>query len=132
MEASSATGAVHRPGRGRVFDSIVDAVGDNADCAFAQIAAGQRRAGDHSRQAGIFQSCGEREGPHRGGDDHRDGEGGIVNAETVLIEPTSGKPGLRFAFVASLARLSAEARDAGLECRSSGARCWRSWAQRSC
>src|SRR5258708_5719238 len=28
MEASSATGAVHRPGRGRVFDSIVDAVGD--------------------------------------------------------------------------------------------------------
>ena len=28
MDASSATGAVHRPGRGRVFDSIVDAIGD--------------------------------------------------------------------------------------------------------
>src|SRR5580704_3759097 len=28
MDASSATSAVHRPGRGRVFDSIVDAVGD--------------------------------------------------------------------------------------------------------
>ena len=28
MDASSTTGAVHRPGRGRVFDSIVDAIGD--------------------------------------------------------------------------------------------------------
>ena len=28
MEASSATSAVQRPGRGRVFDSIVDAIGD--------------------------------------------------------------------------------------------------------
>ena len=28
MDASSAPSAVHRPGRGRVFDSIVDAIGD--------------------------------------------------------------------------------------------------------
>ena len=28
MDASSATSAVHRPGRGRVFDTIVDAIGD--------------------------------------------------------------------------------------------------------
>src|SRR5258708_21390191 len=28
MDASSVTSAVHRPGRGRVFDSIVDAIGD--------------------------------------------------------------------------------------------------------
>src|SRR6266480_664224 len=28
MDASSSTGAMHRPGRGRVFDSIVDAIGD--------------------------------------------------------------------------------------------------------
>ena len=28
MNASSTPGAVHRPGRGRVFDSIVDAAGD--------------------------------------------------------------------------------------------------------
>ena len=28
MDAPSTTSAVHRPGRGRVFDSIVDAVGD--------------------------------------------------------------------------------------------------------
>ena len=28
MNASSATSAVHRPGRGRVFESIVDAIGD--------------------------------------------------------------------------------------------------------
>ena len=28
MDAPSAASAVHRPGRGRVFDSIVDAVGD--------------------------------------------------------------------------------------------------------
>ena len=28
MDVSSATSALHRPGRGRVFDSIVDAIGD--------------------------------------------------------------------------------------------------------
>src|ERR1700719_1279826 len=28
MDASSATSAAHRPGRGRVFDSIVEAIGD--------------------------------------------------------------------------------------------------------
>ena len=28
MDASSPTGAVHRAGRGRIFDSIVDAIGD--------------------------------------------------------------------------------------------------------
>ena len=28
MDASQATGALHSPGRGRVFDSIVDAIGD--------------------------------------------------------------------------------------------------------
>ena len=28
MNASAAAGAVHRPGRGRVFDSIVAAIGD--------------------------------------------------------------------------------------------------------
>ena len=28
MNAPSATNAMHRPGRGRVFDSIVEAVGD--------------------------------------------------------------------------------------------------------
>jgi cysteine synthase A len=28
MDASSTPGAVHRPGRGRIFDSIVDAAGD--------------------------------------------------------------------------------------------------------
>ncbi len=28
MDASRATGAAHRPGRGRVFDGIVDAIGD--------------------------------------------------------------------------------------------------------
>ena len=28
MDASSAANAMHRPGRGRVFDSIVEAIGD--------------------------------------------------------------------------------------------------------
>ena len=28
MDASSVTNVMHRPGRGRVFDSIVDAIGD--------------------------------------------------------------------------------------------------------
>jgi cysteine synthase len=31
MDASSATTAAHRPGRGRVFDSIVDTVGDSPE-----------------------------------------------------------------------------------------------------
>ena len=56
MDASSATSAVHRPGRGRVFDSIVDAIGDTPIVRLRNLPQAQGVACDHSRQAGIFQS----------------------------------------------------------------------------
>ncbi len=40
MDASSAASAVHRPGRGRVFDSIVDAIGDTPIVRLRKSAAG--------------------------------------------------------------------------------------------
>ena len=40
MDASSATSAVQRPGRGRVFDSIVDAIGDTPIVRLRKLPAG--------------------------------------------------------------------------------------------
>ena len=66
MDAPSATSAVHRPGRGRVFDrsSMRSAIRRSSGCANCRSSTGPR---DHSGQAGIFQPGGEREGPHRRG-----------------------------------------------------------------
>ena len=75
MDAPSPTSAVHRPGRGRVFDCIVDAVGDTPIVRLRKLPQAHGRKRHHPGQAGIFQSRGQREGPHRRGDDHRDGEG---------------------------------------------------------
>jgi len=77
--------------------------------------------------SGIFQSCGEREGPHRGGDDHRDGEGGIDQRRDRADRADLGQYRIGARLRCSLARLSAEARDAGLDVDRAAPRCWRSW-----
>src|SRR6201994_4849549 len=104
MDASSAKGAVsaaHPPGRGRVFDSIVDAIGDTP------IVRLRKLPQLHGVQATILAKL-EYFNPAAS---VKDGIGasmiiamekaGIINADTVLIEPTSGNTGIALAFVAA-------------------------------
>src|SRR5437899_321132 len=91
----------HRPGRGRVFDSITDAIGDTPLVRL-------RRLPDmHKVKATILAKL-EYLNPAASVKD-RIGvamveameNAGIINADTVLIEPTSGNTGIALAFVAA-------------------------------
>ena len=70
---------------------------------------------DHSRQAGIFQPGRQREGPHRRRDDHRDGEGRRDQRRYRSDRTDFGQYRDRARVRRCLARLSAEAGDAGID-----------------
>ena len=101
MDASSATSAVHRPGRGRVFDSIVDAIGDTP------IVRLRKLPQVHGVNATILAKL-EYFNPAASVKDRIGAamiiameKAGLINADTVLIEPTSGNTGIALAFVAA-------------------------------
>src|SRR5215212_5451194 len=101
MDAPSPTSAVHRPGRGRVYDSVVDAVGDTP------IVALRRLPKVHGVNATILAKI-EYFSPAASEKDRIGAamviameKAGLINAETVLIEPTSGNTGIALAFVAA-------------------------------
>jgi cysteine synthase A len=101
MDTSSTASAVQRPGRGLVFDSIVDAIGNTP------IVRLRRLPQQHGVNATILAKL-EYFNPAASVKD-RIGtamivameKAGIINAETVLIEPTSGNTGIALAFVAA-------------------------------
>src|SRR4051794_22871986 len=101
MDASSTTGAAHQPGRGRIYDSIVDAFGDTPIVRLRQLPA------MHGVNATILAKL-EYFNPAASVKDRIGAamiiameKAGIVNADTVLIEPTSGNTGIALAFVAA-------------------------------
>src|SRR6266516_5647604 len=101
MNAPSTASAVHRPGRGRVFDSIVDAVGDTPIVRLRKLPQA------HGVNATILAKL-EYFSPAASVKDRIGAamiiameKAGIVNADTVLIEPTSGNTGIALAFVAA-------------------------------
>ena len=101
MDASSAAGAVHRPGRGQVFDSIVDAVGNTPIVRLRKLPQA------HGVNATILAKL-EYFNPAASVKDRIGAamviameKAGIINADTVLIEPTSGNTGIALAFVAA-------------------------------
>ena len=101
MNASPTTSAVHRPGRGRVFDSIVDAVGDTP------IVRLRRLPQENGVNATILAKL-EYFNPAASVKDRIGAamviameKAGVINADTVLIEPTSGNTGIALAFVAA-------------------------------
>ncbi len=101
MNASSAASAVHRPGRGRVFDSIVDAIGDTP------IVRLRRLPQQHGVHATILAKL-EYFNPVASVKDRIGAamiiameKAGVIHADTVLIEPTSGNTGIALAFVAA-------------------------------
>jgi cysteine synthase len=101
MDASTATDAAHRPGRGRVFDSIVDAIGDTP------IVRLRRLPQQHGVNATILAKL-EYLNPTASVKDRIGAamiiameKSGAINQDTVLIEPTSGNTGIALAFVAA-------------------------------
>src|ERR1700746_2636456 len=101
MDASSPTGAVHRAGRGRIYDSIVDAIGDTP------IVRLQRLPRQRGANATILAKL-EYLSPAASVKDRIGAamvvameKAGQINADTVLIEPTSGNTGIALAFVAA-------------------------------
>src|SRR6202142_1356914 len=101
MDAPSAASAVHRPGRGRVFDSIVDAVGDTPIVRLRKLPQA------HGVQATILAKL-EYFNPAASVKDRIGAaliiameKAGAIHADTVLIEPTSGKTGIALGSVAA-------------------------------
>ena len=101
MDASSLTSAVQRPGRGRVFDSIVDAIGDTPIVRLRKLPEA------HGVSATILAKL-EYFNPAASVKDRIGAamviameKAGVINADTVLIEPTSGNTGIALAFVAA-------------------------------
>jgi cysteine synthase len=101
MGTPTSAAHTHRPGRGRVFDSIVDAVGDTP------IVRLRKLPGQHGVSATILAKL-EYFNPAASVKDRIGAamiiameKAGIVNADTVLIEPTSGNTGIALAFVAA-------------------------------
>jgi cysteine synthase A len=101
MDTTSPTGAAHQPGRGRVYDSIVEAFGDTP------IVRLQRLPGMHGVNATILAKL-EYFNPAASVKDRIGAamvvameKAGIIKPDTVLIEPTSGNTGIALAFVAA-------------------------------
>jgi cysteine synthase A len=101
MDAPSVMGAVHRPGRGRVFDSIVEAIGDTPIVRLGRLPR------MHGANATILAKL-EYFNPAASVKDRIGSsmitameQAGIINSDTVLIEPTSGNTGIALAFVAA-------------------------------
>src|SRR3979490_1757298 len=101
MEASSATGAVHRPGRGRLFDSIVDAVGDTPIVRLRKLPQA------HGVSATILAKL-EYFSPAASVKDRIGAsmiiameKSGVLHVATFLFEPPSGNPGIALGSVAA-------------------------------
>jgi len=101
MEASSAPSAVQRPGRGRVFDSIVDAIGNTPIVRLQKLP--QQRGVNATILAKL-----EYFNPAASVKDRIGAamiiameQAGLINPDSVLIEPTSGNTGIALAFVAA-------------------------------
>jgi len=101
MDASSARSAAQRPGRGRVFDSIVDAIGNTP------IVRLRKLPQQHGVNATILAKL-EYFNPAASVKDRIGAamiiameNAGLINPDSVLIEPTSGNTGIALAFVAA-------------------------------
>src|SRR6201991_3455166 len=101
MDASSATGAVHRPGRGRVFDSIVDAVGDTPIVRLRKLPQANGVNATILAKLEYFNPAASVKDRIGAAMISAMEKSGVINQDTMLIEPTSGNTGIALAFVAA-------------------------------
>src|SRR5438445_4803067 len=101
MDVSSEKGAAHQAGRGRIYDSIVEAFGDTP------IVRLRRLPGMYGVNATILAKL-EYFNPAASVKDRIGAamiiameKAGVIKPDTVLIEPTSGNTGIALAFVAA-------------------------------
>ena len=101
MDASSTASAVHRPGRGRVFDSIVDAIGDTPIVRLRNLPQANGAHATILAKLEYFNPAGSVKDRIGAAMVIAMEKAGVINADTVLIEPTSGNTGIALAFVAA-------------------------------
>src|SRR5579859_5952941 len=101
MDASSAIGAVHRPGRGRVYDSIVEAIGDTPIVRLRKLPHLRGANATILAKLEYFNPAGSVKDRIGASMVTAMEKAGLINADTVLIEPTSGNTGIALAFVAA-------------------------------
>jgi cysteine synthase A len=101
MDAASASRAAHSPGRGRVFDSIVDAIGDTPIVRLRRLPEASGVKASILVKLEYFNPAGSVKDRIGAAMIVAMERSGIINAETVLIEPTSGNTGIALAFVAA-------------------------------
>lgn len=101
MEGTSSTNSTHKPGRGRIYDSILDAIGDTP------VVRLRRLPQLHGVNATILAKL-EYFNPSASVKDRIGSamivageKAGAINKDTVLIEPTSGNTGIGLAFAAA-------------------------------
>src|SRR6202163_4872237 len=102
LRKASASSAVKRePGRGRIFDSIIDTIGDTPLVRLNRLPAMRGIKANILAKLEFFNPIGsvkDRIGVSMVDALHA---AGLLKPETVLIEPTSGNTGIALAFVAA-------------------------------
>jgi cysteine synthase len=101
MDASSPTGTLYRPGRGRVYDSIVDAIGDTPIVQLRKLPQARGAKARILAKLEYFNPTASVKDRIGAAMIAAMEKAGHINAETVLIEPTSGNTGIALAFVAA-------------------------------
>ena len=101
MDASSAPGAVHRPGRGRVFYSILDAIVDTPIVRLRKLPQAYDVSATILAKLEYFNPAARVKDRIGAAMVIAMEKAGVINADTVLIEPTSGNTGIALAFVAA-------------------------------
>ncbi len=101
MNAPSATPVAHCPGRGRVFDSIVDAIGDTPIVRLLKLPKARGANATILAKLEYFNPAASVKDRIGAAMVIAMEKSGLINADTTLIEPTSGNTGIALAFVAA-------------------------------
>jgi cysteine synthase len=100
-QLKAAPAAAHVPGRGRIYQSITDTIGDTPLVQLNRLAKAKNVKARILAKLEFFNPIGSVK--DRIGVSMVDAmeQSGVINAETVLVEPTSGNTGIALAFVAA-------------------------------